>query len=153
MFEQSSSESRQGKINKFSRNKISQMEAMFIESEETRNRNNQRQEERTREVGNNETTAINIISGSRDRMLAVPYNPNIYSDIRAQNAYKDGFYRHGNNELFANIDKLSDEQLESIGYNDNLSGVDLETIPDKIKSNDAYIKGYMSAIINNKKKL
>lgn len=152
MFEQSDSEARRGKINTIRRDEISKQRAFWIENEKRKSENNKKREERNREIGNNEDTGKNIMAGSRDRMLAVLYDANKFSNVTSQNAYKDGFFRHGNNSLLANIDRLSDEALEEIGYNDNLSGVDFDTLPDKIKKNDSYVKGYMGGIVLANKK-
>lgn len=152
MYEQTRSESIKGKINKKTRNKIFEKIIEDIEIEKKEEARMIKLAERITDVGIGEKTSKAIIEGSSDRMKAVMYDKDKYADTREQNAYDEGFFKHGNRELSGNINKLTDEQLKAIGYNDYLSGVDAETLPEIIKTTPAYTEGYILASILEQKK-
>lgn len=90
-----------------------------------------------------------IAEGSTDRINAVPYDAQKYDSPQAQNAYAEGFFEHGNRELFEKLGSLTEEQLKAIGYNDYISEVDKDSLLEKIKANQAYEEGRLFALLSN----
>lgn len=151
MSEQMKSESIRGPINKKNRQRISESIAIRIDSENINDANNQKLAERNNRVGMGYVTAERISNGSSDRLNAIVFDSNKYFDRKEQEAYTEGFFEHGNRELSANCDSLSPELLKAIGYNDYLSGVDISSLPDRIRKNDFYGEGYLLATIKENK--
>lgn len=143
MFEQTKSENQHEKINGLRRKEIGDVIAYKWESEEKRDEELTRREIRNRTFGN--TPQMFIIEGSNDRISGVPYDDNKYSDVIKQNAYRDGFFRHGTQKILGKLEQLTEEDLEDIGYNDYISGVDYQALPDKVSENQNYIAGYLKA--------
>lgn len=153
MFEQSKSESKQGRFNRISREEISQIQAGSIETIAHQVDLDKKREERIRRLGSNPSEKI--IEGSRDRINAISYNAEKYKNtsVQDQNAYYYGFFEHGNRELNGKLESLSEEQLKVIGYNDFVSGVDAKKLPETVRNNPYYSEGYLLAsIIENKPK-
>lgn len=146
----SNSELNRGAINKKRRNEVQKQEDMIWDSKNNAEAALQRMAERNQKVGNNEFTASTILEGSTDRLLAVPYDSDKYSNKQMQGAYHEGFFEHGNREILGKIDILSDEELKSIGYNDYFCGIKISSLPKEIKKNSSYVLGYLSATIGEK---
>lgn len=151
MFEQSKSESRQGKINQSYRKEILQIESNNMEIEAHQAELGKKTEERTRRVGTN--PAEKIIEGSTDRLNAIPYDAEKYANISAQDqgAYREGFFEHGNRELNGKLESLTEERLKAIGYNDYISGIDMKKLPEEVRNNPYYNEGYLFALITVEK--
>ena len=150
MYEQSSTEERKGKINKIDRKTISALHSYKWMSDEARDKALTKKEERNRKLGCKPGEIIK--EGSTDRISAIPYNDSKYSDIIKQNAYREGFFNHGNQELLGKLEILTEEDLEDIGYNDYLSGVEFKALPNKVCLHPNYLSGYMKAALTLKKK-
>ena len=151
MFEQSKSESRQGKINQSYRKEILQKELKSIEISAHQAELGAKTEKRTRRVGTN--PAEKIIEGSADRLNTIPYDAEKYANISAQDqgAYREGFFEHGNRELNGKLESLTEERLKAIGYNDYISGVDVKKLPETVRNNPYYNEGYLFASIIEEK--
>ena len=147
MFEQTCSESKQGRINTESRKKILQIQSELYEKEPHQEELDEKREKRTRSLGENPSKKI--MEGSDDRLKAIPYDTEKYTNTRVQdqNAYKEGFFEHGNRELNGKLESLSEDQLKAIGYNDFISGVDAKKLPETIRNNSYYSEGYLLASI------
>ena len=102
-----------------------------------------RAEARAQEIGTDPRE--HIIQGSDDRMNAVLYNPEKYDNFQNQNAYREGFINHGNRRIVANLKTITPEELKNIGYNDYLSGIGLDALPDVLSKNFIYLLGYNEA--------
>ena len=151
MFEQSKSESRQGKINQSYRKEILQKELKSIEISAHQAELGAKAEERTRRVGTNPSKKI--IEGSTDRLNAIPYDAEKYTKIKVQDqeAYHEGFFEHGDRELNGKLESLTEERLKAIGYNDYISGVDVKKLPEAVRNNPYYNEGYLFALITEEK--
>ena len=151
MFEQSKSESRQGRINQSYRKEILQKELNNMEIEANRAKQGAKTEERTRRVGTK--PAEKIIEGSTDRLNAIPYDAKKYANISSQDqeAYHEGFFEHGNRELNGKLESLNEERLKAIGYNDYISGIDAKKLPTAVRNNPYYNEGYLFALIAEEK--
>ncbi len=120
----------------------------MIESDKYKKESEQRIGDNINKYGRNgEQISKKINEGINDRMLPVPYNPDKYDDKYDHACYEKGFFENGNLALLGRLELLSDEQLQKIGENDYISGVDLNTLPDSIKENDSYVEGYLTASI------
>ena len=103
-------------------------------------------------VASGEKISIIRAEAINDRINAIPYDYDKYEDEIDRNNYHEGFFVMGNRALYGQIEKLSDEQLQRIGANDYISGVNLETLPQSIKDNSSYAQGYlMSSIMSTSK--
>lgn len=151
MFEQTRSESKQGRINTKSRKKILQIQSELYEKESHQEELDEKTEERTRRVGTN--PAEKIIEGSTDRLNAIPYDAEKYVNISSQDqeAYHEGFFEHGNRELNGKLESLTEERLKAIGYNDYISGIDMKKLPGAVRNNPYYNEGYLFALIAEEK--
>lgn len=100
--------------------------------------------------------SVNIVTkrqeGINDRINGIPYDDSKYDDEYDRNNYHEGFFVMGNRVLYGQIEKLSAEQLQKIGANDYISGVDLKTLPQPIKDNSSYAQGYLMASIMSESK-
>lgn len=143
MYEQTNSEDKKGKISQIDRKSIARYISYKWESDKTREETLIKKGTRNRKLGHN--PGIIIQEGSTDRISGVPYNDNKYDEVTKQNAYSEGFFIHGNQELLGKLEILSEEDLEDIGYNDCISGVEYQTLPNKVSLNPNYIAGYMKA--------
>lgn len=149
MYEQTNSEGKNIKSNKMDRKIVSDIEYNKWLSDEMRTTELSKIEARNRALGHN--PGIIIKEGSTDRLSGVPYNDNKYDEVTKQNAYREGFFKHGNQEILGKLEKLSDADLEDIGYNDCISGVEYQTLPNKVCLNPNYITGYMKASLTQNK--
>ena len=123
------------------------------ESEKYKKASEEKQKEAEKKFGRNgEKISIIRAEAINDRINAIPYDYDKYEDEIDRNNYHEGFFVMGNRALYAQIEKLSDEQLQRIGANDYISGVNLETLPQSIKDNSSYAQGYlMSSIMSTSK--
>lgn len=151
MFEQTRSESKQGRINTKSRKKILQIQSELYEKESHQEELDEKREKRTRSLGENPSEKI--MEGSDDRLKAIPYDTEKYTNtsVQDQNAYKEGFFEHGNRELNGKLESLSEDQLKAIGYNDYISGIDMKKLPGAVRNNPYYNEGYLFALIAEEK--
>lgn len=149
MYEQTNSEDKQGKISQVDRKSIARYISYRWESDKTKEETLKKVETRNRELGQN--PGMIIKEGSTDRLSGVPYNDNKYDEVTKQNAYREGFFNHGNQEILGKLETLTEADLEDIGYNDCISGVEYQTLPNRVSLNPNYIAGYMKASLTQNK--
>ena len=142
------SEQRVGRINKACRRDISEKEYISWESNIARDKTLLKAEQRNRKLGPTPSTII--CKGSKDRISAILYNDSKYEKVTDQEAYKEGFFMHGNQELSGKLAFLTKEELEEIGKNDYLSCVNFKGLPEKVRVNQNYLKGYLEAALLQK---
>ena len=119
-----------------------------IESEKYRKATEAKLIEKEKLFGRN-SERIGMIreQGINDRINAIPYDSNKYENELDKNNYHEGFFVMGNRAIHGRLESLSDEQLQKIGENDYISGVDLNELPDAIKNNVSYTQGTIMASI------
>lgn len=151
--DQFSSERGKGNRSRETRESISTYISNEIESQKYRKVNEEKMVEKERLFGRN-SERISMIRqiGIDDRMNAIPYDSDKYDDEHDKNNYYEGFFAMGNRALHGRLETLSDEQLQKIGANDYISGVDLNELPEAVKNNTSYIQGNIMASIMGESK-
>lgn len=111
-------------------------------------------------------TGIYIGRGTNDRLSAKGYNyvnidPYGASDgikprTGNEQSYYYGYYERGTEKLSLLIDHPEISKLasiEEVAYNDALNGIELDSLPENIKSSKEYLEGYKKGLeeIANKK--
>ena len=104
-------------------------------------------------------TGIYIGRGANDRLSAKAYNyvsidPYGASDgikprTGNEQSYYYGYYERGTEKLSLLIDHPEISRLasiEEVAYNDALNGIELDSLPENIKSSKEYLEGYKKGL-------
>lgn len=154
-FEQSYSEGHRGNISTQTRKGVFDTVVNGISSEESQKAADERLKERVDKFGRNSARISEVRNiGIEDRLAAKAYDEHKYLDEYDQRNYHEGFFTMGNRAIHGNLEKLSDNELNAIGANDYVSGVDINSLPEAVRNNISYAQGYMMATIfgqDNKK--
>ena len=159
MFEQTKSEKKEWKKTTARRSEIARIGVDISMKDIERH---ELEKEKYKEKG----TGIYIGRGANDRLSAKGYNyvsidPYGASDgikPRSGNeqSYYYGYYERGTEKLSLLIDHPEISRLasiEEVAYNDALNGIELDSLPENIKSSKEYLEGYKKGLeeIANKK--
>ena len=159
MLEYTKSEKKEWKKTTARRNEISKTEIEIIMKNKIRN---EAEKEKYKAKG----TGIYIGRGTNDRLSAKGYNyvsidPYGASDgikprTGNEQSYYYGYYERGTEKLSLLIDHPEISRLasiEEVAYNYALNGIELDSLPENIKSSKEYLEGYKKGLeeIANKK--
>lgn len=152
MFEQTKSEKKEWKKKTARRSEIARIGVDISMKDIERH---ELEKEKYKEKG----TGIYIGRGANDRLSAKAYNyvsidPYGASDgikprTGNEQSYYYGYYERGTEKLSLLIDHPEISRLasiEEVAYNDALNGIELDSLPENIKSSKEYLEGYKKGL-------
>ena len=152
MFEQTKSEKKEWKKKTARRSEIARIGVDISMKDFERH---ELEKEKYKEKG----TGIYIGRGANDRLSAKGYNyvsidPYGASDgikprTGNEQSYYYGYYERGTEKLSLLIDHPEISRLasiEEVAYNDALNGIELDSLPENIKSSKEYLEGYKKGL-------
>lgn len=152
MFEQTKSEKKEWKKTTARRSEIARIGVDISMKDIERH---ELEKEKYKEKG----TGIYIGRGANDRLSAKAYNyvsidPYGASDgikprTGNEQSYYYGYYERGTEKLSLLIDHPEISRLasiEDVAYNDALNGIELDSLPENIKSSKEYLEGYKKGL-------
>lgn len=152
MFEQTKSEKKEWKKTTARRSEIARIGVDISMKDIERH---ELEKEKYKEKG----TGIYIGRGANDRLSAKAYNyvsidPYGASDgikprTGNEQSYYYGYYERGTEKLSLLIDHPEISRLasiEEVAYNDALNGIELDSLPENIKSSKEYLEGYKKGL-------
>ena len=154
-YEQSHTEGHKGNTSTASRKNVGNSIGNGIISEISQKASDEGRKARAEQFGRNSERIVEFRNiGINDRICARQYDEQKCSDKYDQSNYHEGFYVMGNRVIHGKLETFSNNDLQTIGANDYISGVDITSLPEAIKNNPSYFQGYMMATIfreDNKK--
>ena len=152
MFEQTKSEKKEWKKTTARRSEIARIGVDISMKDIERH---ELEKEKYKEKG----TGIYVGRGANDRLSAKAYNyvsidPYGASDgikprTGNEQSYYYGYYERGTEKLSLLIDHPEISRLasiEDVAYNDALNGIELDSLPENIKSSKEYLEGYKKGL-------
>lgn len=152
MFEQTKSEKKEWKKTTARRSEIARIGVDISMKDIERH---ELEKEKYKEKG----TGIYVGRGANDRLSAKAYNyvsidPYGASDgikprTGNEQSYYYGYYERGTEKLSLLIDHPEISRLasiEEVAYNDALNGIELDSLPENIKSSKEYLEGYKKGL-------
>lgn len=152
MFEQTKSEKKEWKKTTARRSEIARIGVDISMKDIERH---ELEKEKYKEKG----TGIYVGRGANDRLSAKAYNyvsidPYGASDgikprTGNEQSYYYGYYKRGTEKLSLLIDHPEISRLasiEEVAYNDALNGIELDSLPENIKSSKEYLEGYKKGL-------
>ena len=152
MFEQTKSEKKEWKKKTARRSEIARIGVDISMKDIERH---ELEKEKYKEKG----TGIYIGRGANDRLSAKAYNyvsidPYGASDgikprTGNEQSYYYGYYERGTEKLSLLIDHPEISRwasIEEVAYNDALNGIELDSLPENIKSSKEYLEGYKKGL-------